>query len=466
MAPLHIPNEFWITLSYICFLLCAIPLPWHLEAWNTGTCLYMVWAGLSNLNQAINATVWNGNAINWAPVWCDISARFFLGANVAIPCASLCINRRLYQIASVRSVTVTRAEKRRAVLVDLAIGIGIPVLYMTLQYIVQGHRFNIFGDIGCFPETYNTPVAIVLVSLPPIIIGLVSAVYSILSIRAFAKSRRQFKEFLSGGSVSPNRYLRLMLLAGIETSLTVPFGLWALYENSVVGGVYPWKGWADTHSNFSRVEQIPSLIWRANGVLVRNLEMNRFLTCLCAIVFFAFFGFAEEARKHYRLGVQSVAKRMGISTTSITLFGSFGSKSKGTLTSTTGKDTLPVFIERSVMRKRDSMATFTDVSVNDAASTFDEKDEKHANLGPELSYNEIRLGDVGGTLADFKLDTISPTPSSGSSASSTASFSVPASPAIEISSVRSLEAAGASDLALPEPAIVAQPRHISDSSAV
>ena len=46
------------------------------------------------------------------------------------------------------------------------------------EYIPQGHRFNIFEDVGCFPFTYNTPVGIVLVSVPPILIGCVTAIYA------------------------------------------------------------------------------------------------------------------------------------------------------------------------------------------------------------------------------------------------------------------------------------------------
>ena len=108
-----------------------------LAAWNTGTCLYIIWTGLSCLNQFINSLVWRGNAVNWAPVWCDISTKFIIGASVAIPAASLCINRRLYQIASVKSVRVSSDEKRRAVLVDLAIGLGLPVVEMILRKIIR-----------------------------------------------------------------------------------------------------------------------------------------------------------------------------------------------------------------------------------------------------------------------------------------------------------------------------------------
>ena len=45
------------------------------------------------------------------------------------------------------------------------------------EYIPQGHRYDIYEDIGCYPATYNTWVAIVCVTGWPIAIGCVSAVY-------------------------------------------------------------------------------------------------------------------------------------------------------------------------------------------------------------------------------------------------------------------------------------------------
>ena len=105
----------------------------------------MIWTGLACLNQFINSIVWRGNAINWAPVWCDISTKFIIGTSVAIPAASLCINRRLYYIASVKTVTVSKAEKRRAVYIDLAIGLGLPILEMILRKL----RFFFVCRIPC-----------------------------------------------------------------------------------------------------------------------------------------------------------------------------------------------------------------------------------------------------------------------------------------------------------------------------
>ena len=68
------PN--WVFSMFMVFgiIMTLLPLPWHLEAWNTGTCLYMLWVAVACLCQLVNSIVWSGNAIDWAPVWCDICA--------------------------------------------------------------------------------------------------------------------------------------------------------------------------------------------------------------------------------------------------------------------------------------------------------------------------------------------------------------------------------------------------------
>ena len=41
-------------------------------AWNTGTCMYMIWTGLGCLVQCISSIVWDQNIVNRAPIYCDI----------------------------------------------------------------------------------------------------------------------------------------------------------------------------------------------------------------------------------------------------------------------------------------------------------------------------------------------------------------------------------------------------------
>jgi len=54
-----------------------------------------------------------------------------------------------------------------------------------------------------------------------------------------------------------------------------------------------------THIDYSLVRQIPSIMWRASPVPEAMLELNRWIVVAAAFLFFAFFGFAEEARRHY-----------------------------------------------------------------------------------------------------------------------------------------------------------------------
>jgi hypothetical protein len=107
--------------------------------------------------------------VNRLPVYCDIGELFGvlsrehlltirdptvthiqIGLNVAIPACSLCINRRLFKITRSKVVTVTTSEKRRAVIVDLLIGIGLPIL----QMIAREFRLSLFSQ--CVVNTYST----------------------------------------------------------------------------------------------------------------------------------------------------------------------------------------------------------------------------------------------------------------------------------------------------------------------
>ncbi|KDQ23627.1 hypothetical protein PLEOSDRAFT_1048633 [Pleurotus ostreatus PC15] len=299
--------------SFLAFVLVLIPLPWHLQAWNTGTCLFMIWTAVGCLNYFINSLIWHGNAIDWAPLWCDISTRLTVGISVAIPAAALCIYRRLYKIASVQTVALSRAEKRRAVMVDLAIGLGIPFTQMALQIIVQGHRYDIWEDVGCLPRTFNTPPAYPLTFLWPLVIALISAVYCILTLRAFMIRRAQFRQFLSANSsLTMHRYFRLMALATVELVFNTSLNTFGTYLTITSNTIQPWRGWDDAHFDWYLVDTFPAVLWRMSTRNIISLEMGRWSVVFCSILFFAFFGFADEARKNYKLAYLTTRKLLRI----------------------------------------------------------------------------------------------------------------------------------------------------------
>jgi pheromone a factor receptor len=192
---------FFSIFSFFSFFLPLVPLKWHLQAWNSGACFYMVWASLLGLINFVNSIVWAGKVLDVAPVWCDFSTHVFSAACYATPLCSLCIVRRLYLIASSKLV-MTRIEKRRALIFDTVLSFIIPLVLSGSQYIVEGHRYDIFEEIGCWPHVYNTVPGLLFVNLPAILTGLVTAVYGVLCLHAIFRHLQELEEFYTSVSAS------------------------------------------------------------------------------------------------------------------------------------------------------------------------------------------------------------------------------------------------------------------------
>ncbi|KAJ7223583.1 putative fungal pheromone GPCR, STE3-type [Mycena pura] len=300
-------------IAFVGSVLVLVPLPWHLQAQNSGTCFYVLWSFLATLNQFINSIVWANDTVDRAPVWCDISIRIMLAASVGTPAASLCISRRLYQIATVQAVGMSKAEKRRALFIDTLICVLFPLVYLVLVYIVQGHRFNIIEQIGCYPAIYQALPAYFLLYIWPPAIGCISAVYGVFTFRAFLRRRAASSQFIapSGSSKNPGltggHYFRLMALAMIDVIFTTPLGFFFIYLNRSEAPLEPWISWANTHSNFSRVVQIPAFVWRALPNPALGLQFTRWMAPVSALIFFAFFGCAADARRNYAIAFNALA---------------------------------------------------------------------------------------------------------------------------------------------------------------
>jgi uncharacterized protein YneF (UPF0154 family) len=137
---------------------------------------------------------------------------------------------------------------------------------------------------------------------------------TVMTIHTFYKRHRQFKEIMSSNpSLSRSRYIRLMCISAAEICGTIPLGTYYIVFNAK-SGVTAYVSWAYTHSNYSSVDQFAAFIWKNDSEIVSGLELYRWSLILCSVVFFAFFGFADEARQHYRRVYTTLASRVGYST--------------------------------------------------------------------------------------------------------------------------------------------------------
>jgi len=320
----------------------------------------MAWTGIGCLLEFINSVVWNNNMVLRAPFYCLFVTRYQIALNVAIPISSLLINRRLYKIATIKTVTVTESEKRRAVIFDLVVGLGFPVLQVIAEYIVSYHKYTIYEDIGPIYSYALIVESILLFSMWPIVIGCVSLFYSLSSIYTLLRRQHQFSKIMSSNrDLNRSRYFRLMALAFTEICCTIPLASFFLAR---VVHTHPgrWKSWKKTHDNghYEDIVQIPASIWKAIPFYRFNLEMFRWLLPLAAFIFFGYFGFADEARQHYRLAFRSIATRVGFSTASLTFQGS--SNASSSITHMKNKGDVSISVVATSRNKRDSMLSFTD----------------------------------------------------------------------------------------------------------
>ena len=194
-----------------------------------------------------------------------------------------------------------------------------------------------------------------------------------------------------------------MGLAGIEALLTVPLASYYMYLDLTMSPIQAYVSWDSAHANFGFVDQIPSVAWKADPLEVVSVELNRWFIVICAVIFFAFFGFADEARRNYRLAIVSVAKRVGLSTGSIS--------DSGTWT-TNGYVTLKCNLTRAASHGSCSLnSSNPDVSYNSRSATIPvfvthQMEKKRDSLASFSS--RMSLPDYGGALADVK-EPVSPT---------------------------------------------------------
>lgn len=144
-----------------------------------------------------------------------------------------------------------------------------------------------------------------------------------------------------------------------------------LMIGNAMAGVNPWISWADTHSGYSRVFQFPRVLYSQSQSRVVGLEITRWGAVLAAFAFFAFFGFADEARKNYRLFASTITKRFGFTSFTESTAGPDSMVKSGTAgIGSKGGISLPVFITQQIESKRDSLDSFSDkfstsISIND-----------------------------------------------------------------------------------------------------
>ncbi|KAF5388625.1 hypothetical protein D9757_004785 [Collybiopsis confluens] len=297
--------------SFLGFILVLIPFSWHLKAKNTGTCLFMAWIGSACLVFSINSMLWNGTADNFAPIWCGISAKFSVGASTAIPAVSLCINLRLWLTVTDR---IKILEKRGMFLLEISLGLLVPLADIGFQYIVQERWFNIYGGFGCRAVSANVLLTYLLLSAPQLVLGIFSMIFCILTLVAYHRMNRtmlgaRLSTVFNRRKTLSTLFLLFLFLGGFAAVLGIVYAIFVVYFNARPSTSsdqfeHPfavWKSWDSIHTNASAVTEFNEAEWRGDVMTELLLEADRWIFVVLAFIFFLFFGFTSEARRRYRM---------------------------------------------------------------------------------------------------------------------------------------------------------------------
>ncbi|KAF8239214.1 fungal pheromone STE3G-protein-coupled receptor [Tricholoma matsutake] len=275
-------------------------IPWHWRAGNVATLSIAFWLFITNVIYGVDAVIWGNNVRIVVPVWCDITTKFLIGANVALPAASLCVCIHLEQVASIRRVQSTFSDKRRRQIIELIVCFGLPTLIMALHYIVQGHRFDIIEEYGCRPTTYFSVLAIFIQYIPPLVLSAASMVYSALALRHFMLRRISFAAHLqnSNSALTTSRYLRLMLMAVVQMLWSAIVTSYTLWFTTISIPIRSWTNWADVHSDWLRIDLYSTLF--TPPIVIETYYILWWTIPASTIIFVGFFAFGRDALDEYK----------------------------------------------------------------------------------------------------------------------------------------------------------------------
>ncbi|KIJ47227.1 hypothetical protein M422DRAFT_28897 [Sphaerobolus stellatus SS14] len=286
-------------ISIICSTLALVALPAQIRARSIPTIALSLWLFVAAFTRGINAIVWSSNVDIKLLVWCDITTRIHHAFVYGVPGAALCIMIQLESIASTRAARMTIQDKRRRKMIEVFMCFILPLLMIVIYYIDEGHRFDIYEGLGCYPTYYGSWVSVIFTWLAPLFMSLISLALGSKVLYHFIRHRITFMQYLNTcpSSISMSRYVRLMALSSIEVFWEIAANVYVIHYDLATFGIRPYVSWDFVHFGFSRVGQFPRFLLLDSQF--QAVLIQWWIIPAACMAFFLFFGTGEEAMKDY-----------------------------------------------------------------------------------------------------------------------------------------------------------------------
>ncbi|VDC04654.1 unnamed protein product [Peniophora sp. CBMAI 1063] len=289
------------------------------QSWNLGLASLCFWLFFENLTFGINAIIWADNADLKLYVYCDIVSHLQEITFFVRPMATLVITRRLYVIASQRSVDIADgATRRRTIFIEWILVLVLPlILAGPVYYTVQDIRFEIVDGLGCSSAEDDSVLDFLLLWTWGVIPPLISVVvyYPRVALLMYRQSRLINHFLRSNDHVSRADYFRMFAFASFDILLTLPFGIaniaLSLAESSVSDSLVFYPGWTNDHVDWEPASYSYAERESAGSSAMAQQYFAQWTPPILAFAIFGIFGVTSEARASYRRAIHTAGRWFG-----------------------------------------------------------------------------------------------------------------------------------------------------------
>ena len=299
MYPLAVP---FAILSMLVVLLDIPPMIWHYKKRNWPFFSLVFWILILNIFNFLNAVIWPSAAsvdteanphIYQGQGLCDVEVKIMTGSLVGLPCAFVAIMRSLARVLDTTQINLapTRAQKLRALAIDLSITWIAPILLMVFHFIVQSNRYYLWSLSGCNPSVDNSLPTILLIYIWPVIFALLDAYYAILLLIRIYRYRKDFNSILAASATTRSRFLRPLILSLLLIFVEVPLSFWILADN-LTYGLHPF--------NYQTLHDPKTWNTIAFVDFGGQVVYDRWIRLILGFLVFVFFGLGQDAVTMYK----------------------------------------------------------------------------------------------------------------------------------------------------------------------
>ena len=297
------------------FILNFPPLIWHVRNRNTAAISMVFWVMLMNFLSVLNVIIWpyidmrdmyDGQGL------CDVEVKLLGARTAGLNAAVLCLLRALAAVLNVDKNLLgpSKAQKRWNTAVEIAWCVGLPLLTMILQYIVQLNRFALLGVSGCQPMSLTSWTGFVLILLPPMIANAIALYYAsefiypsvcpnlfltidlswtVLVIFRLNRYRSSFNSILASSNTTRSRFFRLFATASTFILGITPIQIFMIVTQ------YPRQSYP---FDFRKLHDPAT--WNTSVVLPSTVLYDRWINLGCGLLLFFFFGMGRDAKGMYK----------------------------------------------------------------------------------------------------------------------------------------------------------------------